>query len=422
MKVLVVGGGGREHALVWKIAQSPRVSRIYCAPGNAGISQLAECVNIKANDISSLKKFALEERIDLTVVGPEAPLIEGIVDEFSQAGLRVFGPNRNAAQLEGSKALAKHFMAKYNIPTASYAAFSNEKEAMDYVREKGGPLVVKASGLAAGKGVIVCQHTADALDAVRRVIVDKEFGEAGSQVVIEEYLEGEEVSILAFTDGKTIVPMIPAQDHKRVFDNDKGPNTGGMGAYAPAPLYTPELHQVVVKEILEPTVKGMTEMGWPFKGVLYAGLMVTKDGPRVLEYNVRFGDPEAQPLLSLLDTDLVDIMEAVIDERLDQLDVKWKDGASVCVIMSAPGYPGNYPKGDVITGLDKVPEDITVFHAGTALENGNFVTNGGRVLGVTAVAADIPGAIDRAYQGVKKINFNGAHYRSDIGQKALKDR
>ncbi|MBM7854259.1 phosphoribosylamine--glycine ligase [Desulfohalotomaculum tongense] len=420
MKVLVVGGGGREHALVWKIAQSPKVDKIYCAPGNAGIAQLAACVDIKAGDVDALLKFAVKENIHLTVVGPEAPLIEGIVDKFNRAGLRIFGPGRDAAQLEGSKALAKHFMAEYGIPTARYAAFHDAKEAMDHVREKNCPLVVKASGLAAGKGVIVCEYVADALDAVRRVMVDKEFGAAGTQVVIEERLEGEEVSVLAFTDGKTIVPMVPSQDHKRVFDNDRGPNTGGMGAYAPAPLYTPELHQRVVKEILEPTIKGMAEQGWSYKGVIYAGLMVTKDGPKVLEYNVRFGDPETQPVLSLLDTDLVEIMEAVIDERLDQIEVKWKKGASVCVVMSAPGYPGSYPKGDVITGLDKVPREVVVFHAGTAVKEGEIVTSGGRVLGVTAVGSDISDAVEKAYHGVEQINFNGAHYRKDIGAKAIK--
>lgn len=418
MKVLVVGGGGREHALVWKIAQSPKVEKTYCAPGNAGIARLAECIDIKAEDIDGLLQFAQQESIDLTVVGPEAPLTQGIVDVFSQAGLRIFGPNKNAAQLEGSKALAKHFMRKFNIPTAKYAAFHSFTEANDYVRDKGRPLVVKASGLAAGKGVIICQHIADALDAVRRVLVDKEFGEAGNQVVIEECLEGQEVSVLAFTDGKTIIPMVPSQDHKRIFDNDQGPNTGGMGAYAPAPLYTPELNEIVVKEILEPTIKGMADMAWPYKGIIYAGLMVTPDGPKVLEYNVRFGDPEAQPVLSLLETDLVEIMEAIIDDRLDQVEVKWKNAASVCVVMAAPGYPGNYPKGDVITGLDDMPEDVTVFHAGTTLKDDQVVTNGGRVLGVTAVGQDIPTAITKAYQGVEKINFNGAHYRKDIASKA----
>ncbi|MTI80148.1 MAG: phosphoribosylamine--glycine ligase [Firmicutes bacterium] len=421
MKVLVVGGGGREHALVWKIAQSPKVDKIYCAPGNAGIAQMAECVNIKADDTDTLLEFASKENIGLTVVGPEVSLMDGIVDKFNEAGLRVFGPNKNAAQLEGSKALAKHFMAKYSIPTATYAAFPNGEEAMEHVREKNGPLVVKASGLAAGKGVIVCDYMADALDAVRRVIVDKEFGDAGNKVVIEERLQGEEVSILAFTDGKTVVPMVPSQDHKRIFDNDKGPNTGGMGAYAPAPVYTSELHQTVVKEVLEPTIKGMAENGWHYKGVLYAGIMVTEAGPKVLEYNVRFGDPETQPVLSLLETDLVEIMEAVIDERLDQIDIKWKDAASVCVVMSAAGYPGNYTKGDIITGLDNLPQDVVAFHAGTNLNNGEVVTSGGRVLGITAVAKDIPAAIEKAYQGVEKVNFKDAHYRKDIGAKAIQN-
>ncbi len=420
MKVFVVGGGGREHALVWKIVQSPRVDKIYCAPGNAGIAQQAECVNIGAEDIDGLLAFAQAKKIDLTVVGPEAPLVDGIVDRFKEAGLRIFGPGKKAAQLEGSKALAKHFMAKYNIPTARYAAFSRADEAMQHVRDKVGPVVVKASGLAAGKGVMVCEHTADALDAVRSVLLDKQFGEqAGQQVVIEELLEGEEVSVLAFTDGRTVVPMIPSQDHKRVFDGDLGPNTGGMGAYAPAPVYTPELHQVVVREILEPTVKGLAENGWEYHGVLYAGLMVTKEGPKVLEYNVRFGDPETQPVLAMLDTDLVEIIEAVIDERLHEIDIKWKNGAAVCVVMAAGGYPGNYAKGEVISGLDSAAEHAVVFHAGTAEKDGRIVTNGGRVLGVTAVGENVSEAINKAYSGVEKISFKAAHYRRDIGQKAL---
>lgn len=421
MKVLVVGGGGREHALVWKIAQSPRVKEIYCAPGNAGISQMAQCVDIAADDVDGLLKFAVENNIGLTVVGPEAPLTAGIVDQFTNAGLRIFGPSKDAAQLEGSKALAKHFMAKYNIPTAKYAAFTNEQEAMQYVRDKNCPLVVKASGLAAGKGVLICDYLADALDAVRRVLVDQEFGaEAGQQVVIEEKLEGEEVSVLAFTDGKTIVPMVPSQDHKRVFDHDQGPNTGGMGAYAPAPLYTPELHQVTMEQVLKPTLAGLQKHGWKYHGVIYAGLMVTAEGAKVLEYNVRFGDPETQPVLALLETDLVDIMDAVIDERLDEIEIKWKNGAATCVVLAAQGYPGNYPKGDAITGLDNLPEGVVAFHAGTDQKDDQVVTNGGRVLGVTAVADDLPQAVAKVYQGVEQISFAGMHYRKDIAAKAMK--
>lgn len=421
MKVLVVGGGGREHALVWKISQSPRVEQVYCAPGNAGINQMAQGVDIAADDLENLLAFATDNGIDLTVVGPEAPLADGIVDKFTAAGLRIFGPSRDAAQLEGSKALAKHFMAKYKIPTAKYAAFNNEQEAMQYVRDKNCPLVVKASGLAAGKGVLICQYVADALDAVRRVLVDKEFGEeAGQQVVIEEKLVGEEISVLAFTDGKTIVPMVASQDHKRVFDGDQGPNTGGMGAYAPAPLYTPELHQATIDQVLKPTLEGLQKHGWRYHGVIYAGLMVTAEGIQVLEYNVRFGDPETQPVLALLETDLVDIMEAVIDERLDEIDIKWKPGAATCVVMAAQGYPGSYPKGDIITGLDKMPSGVQVFHAGTALRDGEIVTAGGRVLGVTAVADDLAQAVDKVYQGVGQINFDGAHYRKDIAAKAMK--
>ncbi len=420
MKVLVVGGGGREHALVWKIAQSPLVDKIYCAPGNAGIARQAECVNISTEDTEALLNFARKEKIDLTVVGPEAPLVNGIVDRFKEAGLRIFGPGRNAAQLEGSKALAKHFMAKYGIPTASYAAFSRADEAMQYVRDKAKPLVVKASGLAAGKGVMICQHPADALEAVRSVLIDKKFGEqAGRQVVIEELLTGEEVSVLAFTDGETIVPMIASQDHKRVFDNDLGPNTGGMGAYAPAPIFTPELQEKVKSEILLPTLQGLKENNWEYQGVLYAGLMLTAEGPKVLEYNVRFGDPEAQPLLTMLDTDLVEIMEAIIDRRLHEIEINWKQGAAVCVVMASEGYPGNYKKGEVITGLEEAEKEAVVFHAGTAVKDGQLVTNGGRVLGVTARGKNISDAIVQAYSAVEKINFKGAHYRRDIGKKAL---
>ena len=419
MKVLVVGGGGREHAIVWKLKQSPRVAQIYCAPGNAGIGQMAECVNIQAGDVYGLLNFAREKSIDLTVVGPEIPLTTGIVDIFEKEGLKIFGPSRAAAEIEGSKALAKEIMAKYHIPTARYATFDHAEEARAYVQKHGAPCVVKADGLAAGKGVIVAMDDETALAAVDIIMAQRAFGQAGDRVVIEEFLQGEEVSVLAFIEGDTIIPLVASQDHKRVGDNDTGPNTGGMGAYAPAPLYTPELAERVEREILRPTVQALAAEGRTYRGVLYAGLMVTADGPKVLEFNARFGDPETQPVLSLLETDLVDIMESILEGKLAQQPVAWKDGAAVCVVMAAGGYPGKYGKGQEITGLAEVPPEVQVFHAGTALRGGRIVCDGGRVLGVTGVGRNIPEAIDRAYQGVRSIVFEGAHYRTDIGRKAL---
>jgi len=422
MKILVVGGGGREHALIWKLSQSPRVNEIYCAPGNAGIAQMATCVAIGSDDISALLDFARRQAIDLTVVGPEAPLTTGIVDTFSAAELKIFGPTAAAAALEGSKVFAKNLMAKYGIPTGSYQSFTDPRQALAYLDEIGVPCVVKADGLAAGKGVIVAQDMPTARDAVRLIMLDRVFGNAGNTVIIEECLTGEEASLLAFTDGKTVVPMVAAQDHKQIYDGDRGPNTGGMGAYAPAPIVTPELQEQILATVLKPTVMAMEAEGRPCRGILYAGLMFTPAGPKVLEFNVRFGDPEAQPLLMLLETDLVEIMEAIIAGQLDQTAISWKTGASICVVMASGGYPGSYPKGDVISGLADVPEDVTVFHAGTALKDGQVVTSGGRVLGVTAAAASIPAAIDRAYAGLAKISFDGMQYRKDIGQKALKPK
>lgn len=420
MKVLVVGGGGREHALVWKLLQSPKVEKIFCAPGNAGIASMATCVDIKADDVTSLLNFARQENIDLTVVGPEGPLTAGIVDSFSEAGLKIFGPSAKAAAIEGSKVLAKEIMLKYNIPTAQYASFSNPEEAIAYIEKHGAPCVVKADGLAAGKGVIVASSQAEAIESVKTIMTERAFGSSGDNVVIEECLVGEEVSILAFTDGETVIPMLPAQDHKQIFDGDRGPNTGGMGAYAPAPVCTPEVYRVAVEDVLIPMVKAMAAEGRPYKGVLYAGLMVTPDGPKVLEFNARFGDPEAQPVLMMLKSDLVDIMLAVISGSLKDTPITWKKGASVCVVLASAGYPGNYKKGDKISGLDQTPEDIQVFHAGTELRDEQIVTAGGRVLGVTATGRDIPDAINRAYEGVEKIHFDGMQYRRDIGQKALK--
>ncbi len=418
MKVLVVGGGGREHTLVWKLKQSPRVKEIYCAPGNAGIAGEATCVNIDVEDISGLLAFAVEKGIDLTLVGPEAPLCAGIVDRFREAGMKIFGPTCAGAEIEGSKVVSKEIMAKYGIPTAAYAVFTDPDQAASYIKQIGAPCVVKAEGLAAGKGVIVAEDEQTALDAVRSIMVSREFGEAGTRLVVEECLVGEEVSILAFTDGSFVIPMISSQDHKRIFDNDQGPNTGGMGAYAPAPVYTPEVHEQVMKEVLIPMIHALEAEGRTYTGVIYAGLMVTAQGTKVLEFNARFGDPEAQPVLMLLETDLVDIIEAILENRLDQIEIKWKDQASVCVVLASGGYPGSYEKGKVIHGLDQVSGDVVVFHAGTRDREGEIVTAGGRVLGVTAVGKDISSAIKTAYEAVEKISFDGMQYRRDIGKKA----
>ncbi len=419
MKILVVGSGGREHALAWKLKKSPRVQEIFCAPGNAGLAKIATCVSIPAEDIAGLLNFALSSHIDLTVVGPEAPLTQGIVDAFTAAGLDIFGPLASGAAIEGSKVLAKEIMAKYNIPTASYAVFNEPVKAQKYIRSSSAPWVVKADGLAAGKGVIVCHTEEQALQAVQTIMSDKAFGEAGEQIVIEEYLTGEEVSILAFTDGEEVIPMLAAQDHKPAYDNDTGPNTGGMGAYAPAPVCTPEIFQEVKEKILLPTVHALAGEGRPYRGVLYAGLMITARGPMVLEYNVRFGDPEAQPLLMLLKTDLLDIIEAVLTKRLAQINIQWFDGAAITVVLASGGYPGAYQKEKIITGLEQVPEGIEVFHAGTAFKNGHLVTAGGRVLGVTAAAENIALAISKVYAGIKPIHFEGMHYRRDIGRRAI---
>lgn len=425
MKVLVVGSGGREHALVWKISRSPRFnslpSKIFCAPGNAGISELAKCVDIKVEDIQGLLAFAKKEEIDLTVVGPEVPLTMGIVDEFEKEGLRIFGASRVAAEIEGSKAFSKWLMMKYGIPTAEFESFTDREKAISYVKEKGAPIVVKASGLAAGKGVIVAMTLEDAIAAVDSIMGDRSFGPAGDTVVIEEFLEGEEVSLLAFTDGDTVIPMSSAQDHKRVFDNDEGPNTGGMGVYSPAPVLTDLLLDKVMKDIMLPTIKGMAAEGRPYKGVLYAGLMITPKGVKVLEYNARFGDPETQPLMMRMKSDLIDVMYAVIDERLKEITIEWDKKAAVCVVMAAGGYPGDYRKGDEIKGLDDAArtDGAMVFHAGTSNYRGMVVTNGGRVLGVTALGSDIREAINKAYQAVSKITWNGVHYRKDIGRRAI---
>ncbi|HHW03034.1 MAG TPA: phosphoribosylamine--glycine ligase [Thermoanaerobacterales bacterium] len=417
MKVLVVGGGGREHALVWKIAQSPKVEEIFCAPGNAGMRKKARCMDIPAEDIQALADFAEEKSIDLTVVGPEAPLVEGVVDEFEARGLKVFGPNKAAAQIEGSKVFAKNLMEKYNIPTAAFRVFDNSIDAINYIDSVGAPLVVKAEGLAAGKGVVVAKDKDAAVSAVKSIMEQKVFGKAGARVVIEEYLEGPEVTVLSFCDGKIAVPMVSSRDHKRVFDNDEGPNTGGMGAISPAPAYSTELAEVVEKEIIHKTVKAMAAEGMPFKGVLYTGLMLTEKGPRVLEYNCRFGDPETQVVLPRLKTDIVDIMEACIDGTLEKMRIEWKDEKAVCVVLASGGYPGPYEKGKVIEGLSEAEDEETVvFHAGTEVKDGKIVTSGGRVLGVTALGESVEQARLKAYSAVSRIKFEGMHYRKDIGK------
>ena len=421
MKILVIGGGGREHALVWKIAQSDAGRKIFCAPGNAGIAQLAECVPIGAEDLSSLLAFAEKERIDLTVVGPEAPLTLGIVDLFGARGLRIFGPSRKAAEIEGSKTLSKQIMKKYGIPSADFQVFEDYQEAVRYVREQNTPLVVKADGLAAGKGVMICSNAQEALKALDRIMVQKEFGAAGQRVVVEEFLRGEEASFLVFTDGESILPLPTSQDHKAIFDGDQGPNTGGMGAYSPAPVVTEEVHRKVMETILLPTIRALAAEGRKYRGVLYAGLMIQDGKPKVLEYNARFGDPETQPLLMRMKSDLLPVLEATIDGTLGRQKVDWDTRATVCVVMASGGYPGFYAKGKVISGLEEAAQvpDAFVFHAGTAMREGKIVTNGGRVLGVTAAGRGIQEAITAVYQAVGKISWEGMQYRRDIGRKAL---
>lgn len=422
MKVLVIGSGGREHALVWKITQSPKVSQIYCAPGNAGISKLAQCININADNIEKLVNFAQEEKIDLTIVGPELPLSNGIVNEFNRKGLRVFGPSKKATEIESSKVFSKYLMKKYNIPTANYEVFQNSEKAFDYIKQQVFPLVIKADGLAAGKGVFIVENLSQARDALDALMKEKKFGEAGRQVIIEEFLKGEEVSILAFCDGKTIVPMVSSQDHKKIFDNDRGLNTGGMGAYSPVPFYPDEFEKRVLEEILKPTVKGLQSEGREYKGVLYAGLILTKQGPKVLEFNARFGDPETQVILPRLKTDLIDIFNAVIEQTLHKINIEWEDNAAVCVVVASGGYPGKYQKGKVISGLERLEKmkDIIVFHAGTKFQDDKIITSGGRVLGITAWDETISKAKERAYKGVKEIYFEDMYYRKDIASKAIK--
>ncbi|MEA3453360.1 MAG: phosphoribosylamine--glycine ligase [Candidatus Caldatribacteriota bacterium] len=422
MKILVIGSGGREHALVWKIAQSPKVSQIYCAPGNAGISKLAQCINIDADNIEKLVDFAQEEKTDLTVVGPELALSKGIVNKFNRKGLRIFGPSKEATEIESSKVFSKYLMKKYNIPTANYEVFKNSEKAFNHIKQQAFPLVIKADGLAAGKGVFIVKNMVQARDALDTLMEEKKFGEAGRQVVIEEFLEGEEVSILAFCDGKTVVPMVSSQDHKKIFDNDQGPNTGGMGAYSPVPFYTDEFEKRVLEEVLKPTVKGLWSEGIKYKGVLYAGLILTKEGPKVLEFNARFGDPETQVILPRLKTDLIDILNAVIEETLHKINIEWEDNTTVCVVVVSGGYPEKYQKGKVIGGLGRLGKikDIIAFHAGTKLQDDKVTTSGGRVLGITAWAENITEAKKKAYKGMEKIYFEDMYYRKDIALKAIK--
>lgn len=421
MKILVVGSGGREHAIVWKLAQSPKAEKIYCAPGNAGIAEIAECVPISATAIKSLADFAEEKQIDLTVIGMDDPLMLGVVDEFESRGLRVFGPRANAAILEGSKVFSKNLMQKYDIPTAGYWEFTDPEEAKSFLKEHNTyPIVLKADGLALGKGVLICQNEQEALDGVDEIMVDQKFGTAGAQMVVEEFLVGQEVSVLSFCDGKTVRTMVSAQDHKRALDHDQGLNTGGMGTFSPSQYYTADLQKEAEEKIFQKTVDAMNAEGRTFKGIIFFGLMLTKEGVKVLEYNARFGDPETQVVLPRLESDLVDIFEACIDGTLDQIDIQWKDNAAVCVVLASGGYPISYQKGYPIKGLNAFDafDDMMIFHAGTAKnEAGEFVTNGGRVLGVVALADTLDQAIVKAYEHVDDVTFEKVHYRHDIGRK-----
>ncbi len=420
MRVLIVGGGGREHALAWKIAQSPRLKALYSAPGNAGTAQLGENLPILGEDIEGILKAVKENQINLVIIGPEAPLAAGLSDALSRAGIRVFAPSKAAAAVEYSKEIAKELMIKYNIPTAKYAAFTDINKALAYIKEQGAPLVIKADGLAAGKGVIIAPDEKTAIKAAQDMLEKDAFGEAGHKIIIEEFLEGEEVSILAFCDGKTVIPMVSSQDHKRAFDGDSGPNTGGMGAYSPAPAYTGELAEFVYSQILIPTCEALKAEGRLYKGVLYAGLMITDKGIKVLEYNARFGDPETQAVLIRLKSDLLDIIEAVIDGNLDKTEIAWYEEAAVCIVIAAGGYPGKYEKGHIIKGIEEAQKNgAIVFQAGTALKDGNILTNGGRVLGVTALGENILEAINKAYKAAGVISFKDSFYRKDIGYKAL---
>jgi len=421
MDILVIGGGGREHAIVWALAKSPKAGKIYCAPGNAGIGQLAECVPIAVSEFDKLTAFAVEKQVDLVVVGPDDPLADGIVDAFDSTGIPVFGPRKNAAEIEGSKTFMKDLLHKYNIPTAAYAKFDNYEEALAYLRRQGAPIVVKADGLAAGKGVTVARSLEEAEKALSDIMQSKVFGEAGSRVVIEEFLEGQEMSILAFVDGETVKPMSAAQDHKPVYDGDQGPNTGGMGTYSPLPHIDPSIIEEAVETIIKPTARAMVAEGRPFRGVLFAGLMITPDGkPKTIEFNARFGDPETQVVLPRLQTDLLEVFLATVNGKLADLELEWSEDAAVCVILASGGYPASYPKGIAISGLGDEQEGTIVFHAGTSRDaDGTWRTNGGRVLGVVGLGTDIAAARAKAYARAESIAFEGKHNRTDIALKAL---
>lgn len=414
MKILVVGGGGREHAICWKLSNESDVEKIYCAPGNAGISSVAKCIDIQDSDIENLLKFAKENQIDLTIVGPEIPLVAGIVDAFEKEGLKIFGPNKECAQLEGSKAFSKDFMIRHNLPTAKYKEYTNLDEAISEIDSFGYPVVIKADGLAAGKGVVIPENREDAITTLKEMMSDKKFGNAGDKIVVEEFLNGIETSILAFVDNDTIVPMVSSKDHKKVFEGETGLNTGGMGTFSPSEIYTDELAKEVQEKILDKTLEGFKKDNLNYKGILFVGLMITEDGPKILEYNVRFGDPETQSVLFRLDTDLNKIISAILDNNLKNIEINYSKEEAICVMLTSGGYPENYEKGKVISGLENLDSDIVVFHSGTKFDNENIVTNGGRVIGITAKGKTVKEAGEKVYENIKKINFEGMHYRKDI--------
>ena len=414
MRILVVGGGGREHAICWKLNNESNVEKIYCAPGNAGISNVAECIDIGDSDIENLLKFAKENQIDLTIVGPEIPLVAGIVDAFEKEGLKIFGPNKKCAQLEGSKSFSKDFMIRHNLPTAKYKEYTNLDEAITEIDSFGYPVVIKADGLAAGKGVVIPENREDAITTLKEMMSDKKFGKAGDKIVVEEFLNGIETSILAFVDNDTIVPMVSSKDHKKVFEGEAGLNTGGMGTFSPSEIYTDELAKEVQEKILDKTLEGFKKDNLNYKGILFVGLMITEDGPKILEYNVRFGDPETQSVLFRLDTDLNKIISAILDNNLKNIEINYSKEEAICVMLTSGGYPESYEKGKVISGLENLDSDIVVFHSGTKFDNGNIVTNGGRVIGITAKGKTVKEAGKKVYENIKKINFEGMHYRKDI--------
>lgn len=414
MKILVVGGGGREHAICWKLSNESNVEKIYCAPGNAGISSIAECVNIGDSDIENLLKFAKENKIDLTIVGPEIPLVAGIVDKFEKEGLKIFGPNKKCAQLEGSKSFSKDFMIRHNLPTAKYKEYTDLDEAISEIDSFGYPVVIKADGLAAGKGVVIPENREDAITTLKEMMSDKKFGNAGDKIVVEEFLTGIETSILAFVDNDTIVPMVSSKDHKKVFEGETGLNTGGMGTFSPSEIYTEKLAKEVQEKILDKTLEGFKKDNLNYKGILFVGLMITEDGPKILEYNVRFGDPETQSVLFRLDTDLNKIISEILNNNLKNIEINYSKEEAICVMLTSGGYPENYEKGKVISGLENLDSDIVVFHSGTKFDNENIVTNGGRVIGITAKGKTVKEAGEKVYENIKKINFEKMHYRKDI--------